>query len=183
MSGKFVVITGPSASGKSTLVDELLKRVPHSARLITITTRAPRPQEKDGVDYYFVSRSEFTKRLGDDEFFEHADVYGNLYGSSKKVLASFLKEHAYVFAVIDVQGARTLKVKVPDSTVVFLLPGSLEEVRRRLLSERMSMPKEEIDKRIKMATHEMTLANEFDLIIENTEGAFDTTVEDCLKVL
>ncbi len=120
MKGTLVIIIGPSASGKTTLVQELLKRVPESARLVTVTTRSMRPQEKEGVDFFFISRKEFEQRIQEGDFFEHAEVYGNLYGSSKKILDSYLKQYRYVFAIIDVQGAETLRTQVKNTFSIFI---------------------------------------------------------------
>ncbi|OHA27070.1 MAG: guanylate kinase [Candidatus Taylorbacteria bacterium RIFCSPHIGHO2_02_FULL_46_13] len=176
MKGRFVVVTGPSASGKSSLVDALLACTPNASRLITITTRSPRPGERDGDHYHFVAREEFTARLSKDEFFEHAEVYGNLYGSSKNVLAQLLERFAYVFAVLDVQGAKTLKDKMPHTFIIFLHPGSIENITHRLMKERVGAPAEEIQKRIVTATKELALADSFDVVVENKEGDFVNTL-------
>ncbi|OGG47419.1 hypothetical protein A3D66_01500 [Candidatus Kaiserbacteria bacterium RIFCSPHIGHO2_02_FULL_50_9] len=183
MQGRFIVVTGPSAAGKSALVAELLRRIPHSARLVTLTTRLPRPGEKDGFDYYFVSRAQFEERLRQNELFEQAEVYGNLYGSSKRVLVDFLKRYPFVFAVIDVKGARILKEKLPESTVIFLRPGSLQDIERRLKEERMGVPEEEMARRLQTAAGEMALAETFDIVVENVDGRFDETVSGVLKLL
>lgn len=181
--GRFIVITGPSAAGKTRLVDELLQRVPNAARLVTVTTRAARPGEKDGVDYFFISRGEFRKRLAENDFFEHAEVYGNLYGSSKRVLISFLERYQFVFAIVDVQGADALKRFIPDCTVLFLRPGSIGEIERRLKSRAMAVPSAEMKRRVLQAKQELSRADDFDGVIENREGEFDATIEQALAAL
>jgi guanylate kinase len=183
MKGKFIVVTGPSASGKSRLVDALLQKIPDSTRLVTVTTRALRINEKNEIDYYFVSREEFKKKLQGGEFFEYAEVYGNLYGSSKIILESFLNRFRFVFAIINIQGAKTLKEKIPESCVLFLRPGSVEDVARRLRDERMGVPVEEIEKRIITAAQEMSVSSSFDHMINNLEGRFDETVTSALDLL
>ncbi len=179
--GKFIVIVGPSASGKTKLVTTLLEKIPNSARLITTTTRPPRPGETN--DYFFVSREEFEKGIAADEFFEYADVYGNLYGSSRKVLDDFRAKYDYVFAIIDVQGAQTLKNKIKDVLVVFIHPGSIEDIHRRLLTERKETSKEELQKRMDTVAHELTLASMFDATIQNQEGHFEDAVADAIAVI
>jgi guanylate kinase len=183
MKGAFIVITGPSASGKTKLVERLLKNIPDSSRLITTTTRAPRPGEEDGVDYYFISREEFERRLKEDEFFEHAEVYGNLYGSSNIVLKETLEKSPYVFALIDIQGAQSLKEKMPQAFVIFLNPGSIDDIARRLKSERVNVNQEEIAKRIETATREIELRSHFDAEILNREGYFNDTVKQATALI
>lgn len=179
--GKFIVIVGPSASGKTKLVTELLKKIPGSARLITTTTRERRPGEKD--DYFFISRPEFEKGIAGDTFFEYADVYGNYYGSSRTVLEEFLAKYKYVFAIIDVQGAKTLKTKIKDAVIIFVNPGSTEEINRRLTSERAETSKDELQKRMETVKAELALAPTFDYVVENREGHFEEAVADALKII
>ncbi len=180
--GKFIVIVGPSASGKTELVKALIKKIPNSARLITTTTRERRTEEKP-TDYFFVSRAEFEKGIAAGDFFECADVYGNYYGSSKKVLDEFRKKYDYVFAVIDVQGAQTLKTKIPDALVIFLNPGSVQEIEKRLLRVRAGISQEELAKRHTKIAHELSLASTFDTVIENPEGHFAETVRKAMKII
>lgn len=183
MSGKFIVIVGPSASGKTMLVKALLERLPNSARLITTTTRAPRPGEQNGIDYYFLSRKEFEARIADNEFFEYADVYGNWYGSSQKVLSSFVDEYDYVFAIIDVQGAKTLKKKLPGCVRIFVKPNSIDEIKNRLQTDRADMPEKELEERLLKVEQELALASTFEAIIQNKEGKFKETVDSCVELL
>ncbi len=186
--GQFIVIIGPTASGKTTLETELLKRLPNSARIISTTTRAKRPGEKDGVDYFFIPRADFEERLRRDEFIEHAEVHGNLYGASRIVLESTLEQYAVVLAVIDIQGARVFKRIVPDMRTLFIRPGSLAELERRLRAERKEASEDEIRTRLTTAESELAVAETFDCVIENVEGQFESTVtqavafiQECLK--
>lgn len=168
MSGKFIIIVGPSGSGKTEIVKKLLQQIPNSARLITCTTRTRRVGE--GEDYFFISRTEFEKRLREDDFFEHAEVYGNLYGSSRQVLADYLAKYKFVFAIIDVQGAQTLKNKIKESFVIFIRPGSLQNIHQRLLQARAEVSAEELQKRLNTAATELALAETFDAIVDNPAG-------------
>jgi len=183
MTGKFVVVTGPSASGKTSIVDALLKQVPNSTRLVTCTTRKKRPHEQEGDHYHFLSREEFEKRAQEGEFFEQAEVYGNLYGSSKKVLDEELAKDAYVFGVIDVQGAQTIKKRLPDTFVLFMKPANVEDVFRRLKEERKETHPEELAKRIEITKHELELASTFDAVVENVDGKFDETLAKVRAIL
>lgn len=184
-NGKFIVITGPSTVGKTTVVNELLQRCPGSTRLVTTTTRAPRVVENDGVDYHFVeddgvdyhfvSVEEFFAQRSRGEFFETAETYGNYYGSSKKKLEELLAAHPVVFSILDVKGARAVQEHIPGAIVIFLIPGSFDDLTRRL-EERKSVSKEEIEKRGERAKHEIEAASEFDHIVQNIEGRFEDTV-------
>ncbi len=183
MKGRFIIIVGPSASGKTELVNALLKRVPRSARLVTVTTRPPRPGERDGEDYFFVSRTEFEKRIAEGEFLEYAEVYGNLYGQSKKILDAFLRKYRYVFAIIDVKGAQTLKAHMPESFTVFIRSGSLEEIRARLRKIRVDISEEELERRLATVAEEMTYADAFDASVTNVSGKFPETIENVMRRL
>ena len=183
MKGKFVIVTGPSASGKTRLVDFLVWQVPDSAKLVTVTTRLPRPGEKDGVDYFFTDRPIFEKRMAEGEFFEYAEVYGNLYGSSRKVLESFRERFSFVFAVIDVQGARTLKNAVTEAFAIFLRPENFADITRRLKVERRDMTEREFQERVLAAEKELSLAESFDAVIMNKEGDFESTGKQALDLI
>ncbi|MDQ3077115.1 MAG: guanylate kinase [bacterium] len=181
MNGKFVIITGPSGSGKTALVTSILTKIPHSTRLVTTTTRVPRPGEKD--DYFFVLREEFEKGIKNEDFFEYAEVYGNLYGSSKKALESSIRKYEYVFVIIDVKGAQTLKSKIPHAVVFFISPGTIEDIHDRLLRFRSGISKDELEKRLNTATYELSVAPHFDHIIDNKEGHFKHAVTTLMSLI
>jgi guanylate kinase len=183
MKGRFIIIIGPSASGKTELVNALLKKVPDSARLITMTTRPPRPGEEDGKDYFFITREEFERRIVRGDFLEHAEVYGNLYGQSKEVLDSYLAKFKYVFAIIDVRGARALKAQIPEALTLFIHAGSLEEIRDRLRQVRAGISDAELAKRLAIAAEELAQANDFDAVVENPTGQFEKAVEAVIRLL
>lgn len=181
MKGKFVVIAGPSASGKTELVRALLTKIPNSARLMTSTTRERRPGEYE--DYFFISREVFEKGIEHGDFFEYAEVYGNLYGSSKKHLDELLATHSFVFAIIDVKGAQSLKSKIKDVTVIFISPGSMEAVEQRLRKVRATISKDELQKRLDTARYEVSLAPTFDHVVENKDGHFQEAVSTVINIL
>ncbi len=175
--GQFLIVTGPSGSGKTTVVQAMLGRLPSAVRLVTTTTRAPRPKEKDGVDYHFVTREEFTGRIGRGEFLEWAEVYGNLYGSSKVVLEKLRSAHDVVFGVLDVQGAVAAKREVSDAAVIFLL-APLEQLRDRI-ARRIGAKPEDLARRMAEAEREIARSREFDYAIDCADGHLDGT---CLLI-
>lgn len=183
MKGKLVIIVGPSASGKTDLTHALLERVQNSARLVTTTTRPMRSGEIDGQDYFFVERTVFNQKITEGEFLEHAEVYGNLYGVSKNNLDTFLKKYDYVFAIIDVQGAQTLKSYIPDALTIFIRSGSLEDIQKRLQHVRNDVSQQELKKRLETSAQELAQATTFDAIVENPFGHFDEAVAGVMELL
>ena len=183
MKGTFVIIVGPSTSGKTEMVKALLARMPNATRFISTTTRDMRPEEKNGVDYMFTNREDFERRREAGEFFEYAEVYGNLYGSSKKVLDEELSKHDIVFAVIDIQGAQTIKKIMPESFIIFLNPGPIEVVHERMKRIRSDISEEQMAKRMETAQQELALADMFDAKVENREGHFEEAVAEMERIL
>src|ERR1700727_3343760 len=131
------IISAPSGSGKSTLVNELLKKVSDLEFSISYTTRAPRGSETNGRQYYFVSRAEFEKMIEEDAFLEHAEVFGNYYGTARRFLREAEEHGRDLLLDIDVQGAKQIQDKLPDACSIFILPPDRRtlEVRLRKRSE------------------------------------------------
>ncbi|HSM85226.1 MAG TPA: guanylate kinase [Candidatus Limnocylindrales bacterium] len=132
MSGIPFIISAPSGSGKSTLVNELRKYVPNVEFSISYTTRLPRGSEQDGREYHFISRGEFERMIEQSEFLEHAEVFGNYYGTAKSVLEDAARGGNDVVFDIDVQGERQVKEKLPEAVSIFVLPPSRSELESRL---------------------------------------------------
>ena len=130
--GNIFIISAPSGSGKSTLTNEVRRVVPSLEFSISYTTRPPRGSEQSGREYFFVSREEFERMLAEDEFLEHAEVFGNYYGTAKRFLREATARGHDLLLDIDVQGAAQVKQKVPEAVSVFILPPSREELERRL---------------------------------------------------
>jgi guanylate kinase len=174
--GLIMIISAPSGAGKTTLCRELRNRFPAMRESISYTTRPPRPGEVDGEDYCFVSREEFQVMVAADAFAEWAEVHGNLYGTALKMLEEARKNGIDLLLDIDCQGARTLKQKFEGGVYVFILPPSMEELRRRL-ENRSSDAREVIERRIKRASDEIREARWYDYIIINDR------IEDALEEL
>jgi guanylate kinase len=172
--GIILIISAPSGAGKTTLCHALLERFPSMKESISYTTRVPRSGETHGVDYFFVSREEFQSMIDNDAFAEWAEVHGNLYGTALATIEEARKNGVDLVLDIDCQGARRLKEQIERCVYVFILPPSMEELRRRLES-RSTDAQEVIDRRIEHAAGEIHEARWYDYIIINDtlEHAFE----------
>ncbi len=168
MNGCLYVVVAPSGAGKSTLVNALLEREPDIGLSISYTTRAPRPGEESGREYFFVSREEFAAMVERGEFLEHAEVYGNWYGTSKKWIEKTRAAGSDVLLEIDWQGAHAVKALFPDMTFIYILPPSIEVLRKRLV-KRGKDSKEVIERRLAEANEDLKHAHEADYVIINED--------------
>ena len=162
------IISAPSGSGKSTLVHRLLATVPGLTFSISYTTRPPRPTETDGVDYNFISREDFEARLARAEFLEYAEVFGNYYGTHRTSFERAAQEGRDLVLDIDVQGARQLKVAIPEAISIFVLPPSREVLEQRLRL-RSQDSEEVIQRRLKGAADEVRNYTQYDFVLINRE--------------
>jgi guanylate kinase len=178
--GNLFVVVAPSGAGKTSLVDALLKRDPNIKLSMSYTTRAPRAGEVDGVDYHFVDRARFEEMIATAEFLEHANVYGNYYGTSRRWIERELAGDHDVLLEIDWQGARQVRTLFKRMTGIFILPPSLAELRRRLEGRGKDTP-EAIERRMASAREEISHVLEFEYIIVNDR--FDSALEDLLAVV
>lgn len=169
MSGLLFIISAPSGSGKSTLVNGLRTYVPNLEFSVSYTTRPPRGSEQDGQEYHFISREEFEGMIMRDQFLEHAEVFGNYYGTACKVIEDAEKRGNDVLLDIDVQGARQVKEKLPDAVSIFVLPPSRAELESRLRKRSMSehVASEEIQRRLDAARREIENYPRYDYILVN----------------
>lgn len=187
MSNKVVIFSAPSGSGKSTIVNHILKRHPEMEFSVSATSRAPRGQEKNGVEYHFFTADEFRKMIDEDKFVEFEEVYaGSYYGTLKsEVQRIWDKGHVIIFDV-DVKGGVNLKKYFGEKALsVFIQAPSVEELRKRLIA-RGTDSAEAIEKRVAKAAEEMTYADKFDSIIVNDDlqtayNEADTLVDSFLK--
>jgi guanylate kinase len=136
------IISAPSGSGKSTLVNRVRTDIPNLSFSISYTTRPPRGSERNGYEYYFVSRDEFERMLAKGEFLEHAEVFGNYYGTAKRFLREAEARGTDLLLDIDVQGAEQIKKRIPEAVSIFVIPPSYDELKRRL--ERRTRAEEEL---------------------------------------
>lgn len=163
--GHLIVISGPSGVGKTALVDFLLAEYP-CERCVTATTRAPRDGEKDGIDYHFFDRSAFEEGLGRGEFLEHAEVYGNLYGTPLGPIRAQLEAGKTVLLAIDVQGATQLMDRGLPAQFCFIEAPSWEELESRLRG-RNSEEEAAIERRLQTARDELAVKDRYDVSIVN----------------
>jgi guanylate kinase len=162
------VISAPSGAGKSTLVGDLRAGVEGLAFSVSHTTRPPRQGDREGVDYHFVERGAFEQMMREGAFAEWAEVHGNLYGTSLRALREQLSAGTDVVLDIDVQGALQIASTVPQTVLVFILPPSWQELRRRLESRGLD-PTEVIEKRLKNAREELDRAHRYHYLVVNDD--------------
>ena len=162
------IISAPSGSGKSTLVHHLLETVSGLAFSISYTTRPPRPTEINGVDYIFVSKQEFEDRLARNEFLEYASVFGNYYGTNRCSLETAVHAGKDLVLDIDVQGARQLKVAIPEAISIFVLPPSRQVLEQRLRA-RSEDSEEVIQRRLRGAAEEVRNYTQYDYVLINRD--------------
>ncbi len=161
------VLSAPSGAGKTTLCRAILNRFPDLRYSISHTTRKPRPGEKDGIDYFFISTEEFRKRLGENRWAEWAQVHDNFYGTSADFLESLTAAGQDVLLDIDVQGAEQILARYPEHTVaIFIMPPSMAVLEERLTS-RSSDSREDIEKRLRNAAKEMARKGMYHHVIVN----------------
>jgi guanylate kinase len=160
------VITGPSGVGKGTLIRGLLEQVPELELSVSATTRKPRPGERDGVDYHFLTPQEFDAHVAEGDFVEHATYSGNKYGTLRSELERRVTDGAPVVLEIEVQGARQVREAIPEALAVFIAPPSLEGLRTRLVGRGTDSP-EQVDERLRTAERELGARPEFGHVVVN----------------
>jgi len=160
------IISAPSGSGKSTLVNVVRRTIPDLQFSISYTTRTPRGTEKDGCEYFFISREQFEEMTRNQEFLEHADVFGNYYGTAKSFLNKAESANKDLLLDIDVQGAEQIKRKLPGAISIFIMPPNRAELERRL-RERSQDSEPVIQKRLKAAGREIENYRKYDYILVN----------------
>lgn len=184
MATNMIIISAPSGAGKSSFIDRILKKFPVLFDTITYTTRSPRSSEQQGDPYYFVSRDEFLEKVQEGFFVEWAHVHEDLYGTPLRQIQEAHAEGRVVIMDVDVKGARTFKEKYPDAASVFILPPSLEELRRRILSRDQKAP-DNLEIRLQNAQIEMDQASHFDFKVVNDDfeasyAQFETLVAELI---
>jgi guanylate kinase len=180
VAGCLYVIVAPSGAGKSSLVNALLEREPDIGLSISTTTRPPRPGEESGREYFFVSREEFAQMVQRGEFLEHAEVYGNSYGTSRRWIEKTRARGSDVLLEIDWQGARSVKKLFRDMTYIYILPPSIDVLRERLV-KRGKDSKAVIERRLAEAREDLKHVHEADYVIINED--FSVALTDLQSVV
>lgn len=182
MKGKLVIISGPSGTGKTTIVKHLLDSGLNLSFSISATTRKPRENEKDGTDYFFLPIAEFRKRLENEEFAEWEEVYTDiLYGTLKSEMERIWGSGCHVLFDVDVKGALNLKKKFGNRAfAIFIMPPSVKDLQKRLLG-RATESREKVEMRIRKAEEEINYSNQFDIIIVNKN--LDEAKEETLAMV
>ncbi|HVX41669.1 MAG TPA: guanylate kinase [Gemmatimonadaceae bacterium] len=163
-----VILSAPSGGGKTTIARRLLERRTDVGYSVSCTTRAPRPRERDGIDYHFLDREEFLRRRAEGDFAESAEVHGNLYGTLRSEISQVLDSGRHVIMDIDVQGARQLRQAFPGSVTVFVLPPSGEVLLDRLRKRKTESP-QQLAKRLNSALEELRAVEEYEYVVVNDD--------------
>ena len=177
-----VVLTGPSGVGKDAVVNRADERGAPVVRPATMTTRAPRPGEEEGIHHYFVTREQFTEHVQAGELLEHAEVYGNLYGVPRKSVRAALATGRHVIIRVDVQGAESLLEVLPDALFVALEPATTDALEAHLAGRGSETP-EQVRRRLDIAAAEIARARAFCVPVVNIEGDLDATVDAFLALI
>ena len=177
---KLIIITGPSGVGKGTVVKELLDRNKDIWLSISATTRNPRVGENDGLNYYFISEERFKDMIDKKEFLEWAQFAGNYYGTPLSTVNEKIEKGFIVLLEIEVEGAKQIKEKFPESLSIFLLPPSKAELEKRIRN-RGTEKEEAIDRRLSRADYEIASSDEFDFVLTNHD--VDETVKEVFKII
>ena len=179
--GLILVISGPAGSGKST-VTKYIKENPDFVFSISRTTRYTRPGEVDGVDYYFVTKDEFRQKLEEDDFLEHAEYCGEMYGTPKSLVYDQIEKGKNVILEIEVEGAMQVKEKCPEAVLIMLLPPSFK-VQEERLRGRGTEPEDKIQKRLEKTRKEISFAEKYDYIVFNYDNMSKETADDIFAIV
>jgi guanylate kinase len=166
--GLLIVISGPSGVGKNTVISSLFGRLPDLRYSISATTRAPRENEVEGRNYFFLTETEFLRRIAANEFLEWAKVYQHYYGTLKSHVTQLLEAGHDVILDVDVQGGAAIKTILPEAVLIFLAPPTLGELKKRLIN-RCTEPAAEIELRLKYIVTEFECASQYDFFVINDQ--------------
>lgn len=180
--GHLIILSGPSGVGKNRVESDLRKLLPNLKRVITYTSRDKRPNEKNGVDYHFVSKGELQKMIDAEEMLEWANVYEHLYGSRKEDVQKMVDGGDLVLMIVDVQGALTIKNNLEDAHLIFIDPESIDQLKMHL-AKRKNMKPEDLKVRIKNAENEIKLKDQYDHVVLNVEGRINQTSKKIVDII
>ena len=180
--GLLVIISSPSGGGKDSVIRALLKHFPNSARLVTTASRPPRPGNREGADYYFISKKEFEEKISRGDFVEHNLYADNYYGTQKRHLDENLQKYDLVLTQIEVNGKHNFdKAGIPHLSI-FLLPENLEVLRQRILNRGGITPKV-MEERLRIAKKEIEDSKDYNFQIVNFEGKLPETTDKIAKII
>ena len=171
---KLIVLSGPSGCGKDTVLRKIRELDPSVAANVSFTTREPRPGEKDGVNYHFVTKEQFLENIENGIMLEYNEYSGNYYGTSKRAIEELLEAGKTVVLTIDVNGGRNVKNEYPGAMLLFLMPPSVDELRKRI-RKRGHMDAKDLKERMRIAEEEIRYAEHYDVVIVNDD------VEECAR--
>ncbi len=180
--GLLVIISAPSGGGKDTVIERLVHELDDAVVYVTATSRRPRPGEAHGTHYYFYSPEKFREEIEQGNFLEWSMVHGEFKGVRRDVLADTLRDHRVVIVKPDPQGMRKIKAKLPEALTVFIMPPSVESLRRRLDRRGTETP-EQREVRLRNAEIEMAAAPEYDYVVVNEDGKIDETVREIADII
>ncbi len=178
--GRLYIVSGPSGSGKDTILKEVFKKCPELFFSISSISRPMRPGEVEGEKYHFISKDEFLKLIEDDMLLEYNQFCGNYYGSPKKPVLDAIESGTDAVLEVDVNGAKQVRESMPDAVSIFIMPPSYSELRRRL-SGRGTETEEVINARMETALQEISRASEYDYIVINDD--LSVAVDDFITVI
>lgn len=179
-AGQIFVMSGPSGTGKSTVAGRVRELLPELAYSVSVTTRQPRQGEINGVHYHFVTRQEFERMIAEGEMAEHAEIYGNYYGTSAEILRQSLEQGKDLLLEIDVDGAAQLRARFADGVFIFLLPPSMAELERRL-RQRGAEDESVIAVRLERAAGEVAQAERYTHLVVN--DSLDQAVDEVRAII
>jgi guanylate kinase len=186
MPKKVVVIAGPSGSGKNTVINQIMQRYPKAAKLVTATTRIKRPDEQEGVDYYFfdINRFDSEESQGHIQGKRYLTLFGGIhYGIYTPDLEQKLQSASIVFAPVDITGAEWLKQN-HNATTIFIVPESISEYRMRIHARNPEMSERELDERMRITEREINIdAQQYDYRVVNTGGMLSQTTDQVIEIL
>jgi guanylate kinase len=180
--GLLIIISSPTGGGKDAVIARLLKMFPRSTRLVTTTSRAPRPSDKEGVTYHFISPENFKNKIKQGYFLEYNNCVGNYYGTPKKYLENLLKNYSLVFSNLDVNGKHSMDKLGIKNMSFFLLPENMKILKQRA-EKRGGMTNKMIQDRIKLASEEIAKSKDYDYPITNYEGKLQQTTDSITEII
>jgi guanylate kinase len=180
--GLLVIISAPSGGGKDTVIERLVKKLPDAVVYVTATSRKPRPGEIHGEHYYFYSPEKFREEIEAGNFLEWSMVHGEFKGVRRDVLGETLQNHKIVIVKPDPQGMRKIKSQLPEALTIFIMPPSVESLKRRLVHRGTETP-EQREIRLRNAEIEMAAAPEYDYVVVNEDGKIDETVDQIAEII